>query len=442
MTPTLPALPPRPEMSAPALPDAGGGSAAEATRSPSFARALRDAEAAPPEAADRGTSSARARNEGGPRERSGAPRSSAREARDPSAHKSEGERGANASAAPAADDTTKAAASGDARSADAPGIVDRAVLLEGAAAATAAGEEAPKSHDAAAADMPPTIALAAAGQTTPRGQVDGPVGEDADVPLGCTGGSPARGGAARHGLAAANPSNAATRFEPAAAADERAAAPARPVVAPVDAERGLPLRAALALESSQTGPRAPAIDVTMNAPSVALASTAVVDRPAAALQPTLAGTNGATAQAQLGAAPGSAEFAPALGTQVAVWLREGVQEAQLQLHPAELGPVAVQIALDGLQAQVDFHAAHARTRDAIEASLPSLAAALRDAGFTLAGGGVFGQGAGENGARSLPRPLRGAAARDDEAAGRVDGDPLRRAPPGGAWRRGLLDVFA
>ena len=78
-------------------------------------------------------------------------------------------------------------------------------------------------------------------------------------------------------------------------------------------------------------------------------------------------------------------FGAALGTQVSLWVRDGVQEARLQLHPAELGPVTVQIALEGQAAHVDFTAAVAATRESIEQSLPALAAALRESGFTLDG---------------------------------------------------------
>jgi len=82
------------------------------------------------------------------------------------------------------------------------------------------------------------------------------------------------------------------------------------------------------------------------------------------------------------------EFRAALGVQVSVLARDGVQHAQLHLNPAEMGPISVQIALDGTQARVDFGADSAATRQLIEAGLPELAAALRDAGLTLSGGGV------------------------------------------------------
>lgn len=94
------------------------------------------------------------------------------------------------------------------------------------------------------------------------------------------------------------------------------------------------------------------------------------------------------------------EFAQSLGVQVSVLVRGGVQQAELHLNPAEMGPISVQIALDGNQAQVNFGADSATTRQIIENGLPELAAALRDAGFTLSGGGVQGQarGRGEGGA--------------------------------------------
>ncbi|MBI3369977.1 MAG: flagellar hook-length control protein FliK [Burkholderiales bacterium] len=101
----------------------------------------------------------------------------------------------------------------------------------------------------------------------------------------------------------------------------------------------------------------------------------------------------APVEAQVRATVASPEFAPALGAQISLLARDGIQEAKIQLHPAEMGPISVQIALDGSAARVDFHASVAATRAAIEASLPALAVALQDAGFTLAGGGVFQQSA-------------------------------------------------
>ena len=89
------------------------------------------------------------------------------------------------------------------------------------------------------------------------------------------------------------------------------------------------------------------------------------------------------------AAPvGTPDFAEALAVQVSVLVGADVQHAELHLNPADMGPVSVQIVVDGSQARIDFGADLAATRQAIEASLPELASALQEAGMTLHGGGV------------------------------------------------------
>ena len=124
------------------------------------------------------------------------------------------------------------------------------------------------------------------------------------------------------------------------------------------------------------------IDSAHNASALSAASTAT---PASAGAATDASS---TSAAHVRASVGSAEFPQELGVQLSVLARDGVQHAELHLNPAEMGPVSVQIEMDGTQARIDFGADVAATRQAIEAGLPELASALRDAGFTLAGGGV------------------------------------------------------
>ncbi|HEY6354204.1 MAG TPA: flagellar hook-length control protein FliK, partial [Burkholderiaceae bacterium] len=143
--------------------------------------------------------------------------------------------------------------------------------------------------------------------------------------------------------------------------------------------------------------RAPAFDRQAIEPSASPLAAALLARDMNSA-PVAPGAESKLPQATLHAAIDEPGFGAALGTQVSVWVRDGVQEARLQLHPAELGPVTVQIALDGQAAHVDFTAAVAATRESIEQSLPALAAALRESGFTLAGGGVSshaGQSSGD-----------------------------------------------
>ena len=98
------------------------------------------------------------------------------------------------------------------------------------------------------------------------------------------------------------------------------------------------------------------------------------------------------------------DFAHELGLSLAVLAKDGVQTAELHLNPADMGPVSVQIVMDGTQARVDFGADMAATRQAIEAGLPELASALRDAGFTLAGGGVSQHAGGRRGGNDQGTP--------------------------------------
>ena len=143
-------------------------------------------------------------------------------------------------------------------------------------------------------------------------------------------------------------------------------------------------------------------------------------------------------QAELKAALGTSEFASNLGSQLSVLVRDGIEHAQLKLNPAEMGPIEVRIRLDGTQAQVDFSAAHAATRQALQDAVPALASALLDNGLTLTGGGVFEQ----------PREPRGEARRDLPNGGAATGTTTREgagpdtSPPRMPRARGVVDLYA
>ena len=134
----------------------------------------------------------------------------------------------------------------------------------------------------------------------------------------------------------------------------------------------------------------------------------------------------------------SPDFAHALGVRMSVLASDGVQHAELQLNPAEMGPVSVRIVIDGTSARVDFGADIAATRHAIEAGLPELAGALRDAGFTLTGGGVsqHSRGRGESrdgGHDAAPGARRVSGAIATETSARL---PSRTVSAGG------VDLYA
>ncbi|XVJ70226.1 MAG: hypothetical protein HEQ39_11675 [Rhizobacter sp.] len=135
----------------------------------------------------------------------------------------------------------------------------------------------------------------------------------------------------------------------------------------------------------------------------------------------------------------SPEFRELLGSQISLLAKDGVQSAELHLNPAEMGPVSVQITLDGTQARVDFGADSAQTRQFIEASLPELATALRDAGLTLSGGGVSQHAHGRENQQDSNRT----ASRTNRLRGEDAGDVAQHQPV--STRRvvlGGVDVYA
>ena len=134
------------------------------------------------------------------------------------------------------------------------------------------------------------------------------------------------------------------------------------------------------------------------------------------------------------AAPG---FQQALGYQVSLLARDGIGQAELHLNPADMGPVSVQITMTGDQARVDFGADLAQTRQALEAGWAELASSLKDAGFTLSGGGVSDH-ARERQApqgQAASQSFGGRAARDSGEAEVVAPVVTRRV-------NGAVDVYA
>ena len=122
-------------------------------------------------------------------------------------------------------------------------------------------------------------------------------------------------------------------------------------------------------------------------------------------------------------------------------VKDVVTEARLHLNPAEMGPITVQIQIEGRTARVEMAAEQAATRQVLEQSMPVLAGALRDSGLTLTGGGVFEQARdprqGDDGDRA-GTARQGSAAAADGSAVPVAGAGLRPA----ALPQGLLDLYA
>jgi flagellar hook-length control protein FliK len=153
---------------------------------------------------------------------------------------------------------------------------------------------------------------------------------------------------------------------------------------------------------------------------------------------------------RIAASPGTPEFAPQLAAQVTTFVRDGVQHAKLELNPGEMGPLTVQIQLEGNAARVHLAAENEQTRQALEQAMPQLAGSLREGGLTLSGGGVFeqprqaqqqqaqaGGGNGNSNGNSGSRDERGG-----NGIGNRDATVSAVAAPVARRRMGVVDLVA
>ena len=195
------------------------------------------------------------------------------------------------------------------------------------------------------------------------------------------------------------------------------------------ADAQLPLAFAPVAESSRAESPAPLKD-----------AASVLAPTAAAISPSLSpATPAAPAhQAALPSRPGEPAFATDLAAEVRVMVEGGWQEAELSLHPAELGPIQVQLRVNGGSADITLAAANGFTRDGLAQALPELREMLASQGLQLGQAGVDAGRDGRGFADAQPR---------QENRGQGSAGPAREtgAAPVAPRRvavRSLLDLYA
>lgn len=116
-----------------------------------------------------------------------------------------------------------------------------------------------------------------------------------------------------------------------------------------------------------------------------------------------------------------------LAQSIVVAVQDGLQEAQIELHPAELGSVHIRIRVEDDKASLVFTVQHPQAREAVQTALPQLHLQLNNQGLQLADTQVFSQA---RHARPPPAPPR--TAPETEAP-----KPVQRR----LHRSGLLDHY-
>ncbi len=324
------------------------------------------------------------------------------------------------------------------------GVITQAAIAQPGPPGRATRDESPASEPQTSTPSPTATTLASGVPGEPRVEWSAAALRDASVNAEATLATAPADSHRAAGVARAAAADRGARADTAAAVDAALANPNSAAAAAATA-RWAEAASAHGLADHTVGQAAdPAADrsTAMKALSEAAPATAAALAGAAL---TLAATPAAAAEATLSAAPGSAPFASQLGAQITTFARNGALHAQLHLNPADMGPVTVQIALDGQHAQVHLAAEHALTRQALEQAMPQLASSLREAGLMLSGGGVFEQ----------PRQGRDAGGADADRGGggrrsgtsntdaALDATGASAAPGvGAARRRGVVDLVA
>lgn len=80
---------------------------------------------------------------------------------------------------------------------------------------------------------------------------------------------------------------------------------------------------------------------------------------------------------------GTPAWQQALGHQVSLFTRNGIQNAELRLHPEELGALQINLRLNNDQAQLHFITGNHQVRAALEAAMPHLRSLLDESGISL-----------------------------------------------------------
>lgn len=130
-------------------------------------------------------------------------------------------------------------------------------------------------------------------------------------------------------------------------------------------------------------------------------------------------------------------FDEAVGTRLSWLAEQKIGHAHIKITPNDLGPIEVQLKLDGDRIHASFSAAHADVRQALEQSLPRLRDMLGEHGFQLAHADVGAQQQGRQGdGGNAPAGFGGLA---DGTAD--EGTPVI-VPASVLRARGLLDAYA
>lgn len=149
----------------------------------------------------------------------------------------------------------------------------------------------------------------------------------------------------------------------------------------------------------------------------------------------------------LNAQLGSSEWQQALSQQIVMFSRNGQQNAELRLHPQDLGAIQISLTLDKDQAQLSMVSSHSQVRAALEAALPQLRTALAESGINLGQSNVssdaFAQGQSYQGQQEGRRDgQHGSFSLSQDSDNEITPIAVPAALQARAAGNGAVDIFA
>ncbi|WNN42854.1 flagellar hook-length control protein FliK [Winslowiella toletana] len=164
------------------------------------------------------------------------------------------------------------------------------------------------------------------------------------------------------------------------------------------------------------------------------------------LTPTASASVMAPATPQLNSQLGSPEWQQALSQQVVMFNRNGQQNAELRLHPQDLGSIQISLKLDNDQAQLNMVSGHSQVRAALEAAIPQLRTALAESGIYLAQSNVSSDASAQSHSFSGQQQSGGNASGNSGRTRDNDGEITPIAVPATLQARAIgnnaVDIFA
>ncbi|MFZ5757638.1 MAG: flagellar hook-length control protein FliK [Pseudomonadota bacterium] len=133
------------------------------------------------------------------------------------------------------------------------------------------------------------------------------------------------------------------------------------------------------------------------------------------------------------------DFSDAVGARLTWLAGQQIGRAEIMVSPPDMGPISVQLEIDGKHVRAEFQSAQADVRAALEAGVPRLREMLSGQGLLLDHAGVGHGGANDHGHMPSGRQ----PAQEQASSSPDDANP---APPGTVSahrleRRGLLDEY-